>query len=81
MVATEELIQKIRALPPEQAQQVSDFIDGLNNDIGVDEDIAEHDRRLQANHEEDLIPHALVREKILRKLKQKCRMGAFCGPS
>ncbi|MEW6237033.1 MAG: hypothetical protein AB1656_16740 [Candidatus Omnitrophota bacterium] len=67
MVATEKLIHRIRALPPEQAQQVSNFIDGLDNEIGLDENIAEHDRRLQDTHEEDFILHTLVCEKILRK--------------
>ncbi len=47
MVATEELIRRIRSLPPEQVQQISDFIDEMDNDVGLEEDIHNADEEYE----------------------------------
>ncbi|MEW6234542.1 MAG: hypothetical protein AB1656_04085 [Candidatus Omnitrophota bacterium] len=47
MDASEIVIQKIRQLPPEQMQKVLEFIDGLDNDLGLDEDAAIAERRYE----------------------------------
>ncbi len=74
MAATEELIGKVRELPPEQVQMVSDFIDELDNDVGLEEDIAEFDRRLEAQKKpggKDGIPVEEVRKELNIRLEKQ----------
>ncbi len=74
MIVKEELIEKVRTLSIEQIQIVSDFIDELDNDEGLDEDIKEFDRRLE-NIEKtsgrSLVSFEEAQEKIRQKLKQQ----------
>ncbi len=74
-VEKEKAILKIRDLPDEQVQKVSDFIDELtddmvfqeDDDVGLEEDIADFDRILESVEKsggKTLIPFEEMRRRL-----------------
>lgn len=47
MDAVEEVVAKVRDLPADQVQKVSDFIDEFDDDLGLEKDAAEAQRRYE----------------------------------
>lgn len=73
----QEIILEIEKLPQEEKQKIVDYVTSFDkelefeddDDVGLEEDIAEFDRRLKTTRDEDYISNDAVGEKILKKLK------------
>ena len=69
-MTVEQLLDKIRLLQPDQVQVISDFIDDLDDEAGLEEDIVEVDRRLkelEENQWENMVSLETVEDEFYRK--------------
>lgn len=67
MDTVEKVILKVRKLPPDQIQRVFEFIDELDDDLGLAEDAAIAERRYEAmkkNAGKDLISSEEMRRRL-----------------
>lgn len=69
-MTTKQLLEKIQLLNSEQIQVVSDFIDELDDDFGLEEDMKEFDDRLQGlerNHWKDTVSLEEIEKEFYQK--------------